>query len=219
MWRAGGTEWADYYGDTNYSAGGLRGQAGGPSRSFVAERPAPDRLGPGRERRDVQPHRRRGRCPDGRVRLRSRLRREELPPGPRRQGAFPPAPAPGPAPTPARPPAGSNAERMALAERGPADAVLALALVHHLAIGNNVPLEMIAGALARLGRRLLVEFVPKSDSQVARLLVTREDIFDGYTQEGFERAFAARFETVRRVPLVRIGTGPLRHGAEGMTGR
>jgi hypothetical protein len=94
-----------------------------------------------------------------------------------------------------------GAERMSLLERGPADAVLALALVHHLAIGNNVPLDRIARFLARAGRSLLVEFVPKSDSQVKRLLVVREDVFDGYTAEGFERAFAEHFEIDRRVPL------------------
>ena len=64
-----------------------------------------------------------------------------------------------------------------------------------------VQVHAVSGALARLGRRLLVEFVPKSDSQVARLLVTREDIFDRYTREEFERAFSGPFEIVRHVPL------------------
>jgi SAM-dependent methyltransferase len=68
-------------------------------------------------------------------------------------------------------------ERLSLEERGPADVLLALALVHHLAIGHNLPLEQVAGFLARLGRNLIVEFVPKSDSQVRRLLRSRPDIF------------------------------------------
>jgi hypothetical protein len=82
-----------------------------------------------------------------------------------------------------------NDERSSLFERGPADLVMALALVHHLAIGNNVPLDRIAGMLHRTGRQLVIEFVPKADSQVRRLLATREDIFPNYTQEGFEAAF------------------------------
>jgi hypothetical protein len=94
-----------------------------------------------------------------------------------------------------------NAERMSLLERGPADAVLALALIHHLAIGNNVPLDRIARFLARAGRSLLVEFVPKTDSQIKRLLVVREDIFESYTPEGFEGAFGEHFEIHRRIPL------------------
>ena len=88
----------------------------------------------------------------------------------------------------------ANEERMTLEQRGPADLVLALALVHHLAISNNTPLPLVADLFARLGRRALVEWVPKHDDKVKVLLRDREDIFDDYTQEGFERAFAGRFE-------------------------
>ena len=83
----------------------------------------------------------------------------------------------------------NHRERMSLAERGPADAVMALALVHHLAIANNVPLPIVAETLAGFGTSLIIEFVPKTDSQVQRLLASREDIFPGYTLEGFEQAF------------------------------
>jgi ribosomal protein L11 methylase PrmA len=92
----------------------------------------------------------------------------------------------------------ANEERMSLETRGPADVVMALALVHHLAIARNVPLPRIADALARFGRALVIEFVPKSDSQVGRLLRNRPDLFPDYTQEGFERAFAGPFETYAR---------------------
>jgi ribosomal protein L11 methylase PrmA len=88
-------------------------------------------------------------------------------------------------------------ERQSLFERGPADAVLALALVHHLAIGNNLPLAMIAGTFRQLGKWLVIEFVPKQDSQVQRLLAAREDIFPDYHRPGFEEAFSA-FYTIRR---------------------
>jgi ribosomal protein L11 methylase PrmA len=87
----------------------------------------------------------------------------------------------------------AHRERMSLEERGPADALLALALVHHLAIGHNLPLDRIAGFLARLGRVLVIEFVPKNDSQVQRMLRSREDIFPSYTREGFETAFRSAF--------------------------
>jgi hypothetical protein len=87
----------------------------------------------------------------------------------------------------------AHRERMSLEQRGPADVVLALALVHHLAIGRNLPLPRIADFLARLCRSLVIEFVPKEDSQVQRLLQNRPDIFPDYTREGFERAFAGRF--------------------------
>jgi hypothetical protein len=86
-----------------------------------------------------------------------------------------------------------NSERMSLSQRGPADIVLALALVHHLAISNNVPMDRIASFLRNTGKSLIIEFVPKTDSQVKRLLATRNDIFTDYTKQGFEKAFDRYF--------------------------
>lgn len=85
-------------------------------------------------------------------------------------------------------------ERDSLLDRGPADLVMALALVHHLAIGNNVPLATVAKFFAQCGRSLIIEWVPKEDSQVQRMLSTREDVFTGYTQEGFETGFGSAFD-------------------------
>jgi ribosomal protein L11 methylase PrmA len=95
----------------------------------------------------------------------------------------------------------ANEERDALADRGPADLAVVLALVHHLAIGHNVPLERIAEYLGRLARALVIEFVPKADSQVQRLLASRVDIFANYTQDGFERAFSTVFNIEQTVPV------------------
>ncbi len=85
-------------------------------------------------------------------------------------------------------------ERGSLERRGPADVVMALALIHHLVIGNNTPMIDVARYFSRLGNDLIIEFVPKQDSQVQRLLSTRQDIFDDYTTEGFEAAFQTAFE-------------------------
>jgi hypothetical protein len=87
-----------------------------------------------------------------------------------------------------------NEERLSLTERGPADCVFALALVHHLAISNNIPFNRIAEFLVNIGRSLIIEFVPKSDSQVQRLLTTREDIFPDYTQQCFENELEKYFK-------------------------
>lgn len=88
-------------------------------------------------------------------------------------------------------------ERLSLSSRAPVDVVMALGLVHHLAISNNVPLSDIAAYFASLGRNVVVEWVPKEDSQVKKLLATRQDIFDHYTQADFEEAFAAHFPAHR----------------------
>ncbi len=92
----------------------------------------------------------------------------------------------------------TNSERDSFGQRGPADMLLALALIHHLAISNNLPLTSIASYFASLGKWAVVEFVPKSDSQVQRLLLTRKDIFPTYTEEGFEAAFSQYFKIERK---------------------
>lgn len=95
----------------------------------------------------------------------------------------------------------AHGERLSLAERGPADCVMALALVHHLALGQNVPLPWLAEWLASLGRTLIVEWVPKEDSQVQRMLASREDVFADYTTAAFGDAFSAVFTIEDEQPL------------------
>ena len=94
-----------------------------------------------------------------------------------------------------------NRERDALLDRAPADMVLALALIHHLAISNNVPLPQLADFFADTGKWLVIEFVPKSDTQVQKLLTSRKDIFPNYTRESFEDAFAEQFEIREKVAV------------------
>jgi hypothetical protein len=94
-----------------------------------------------------------------------------------------------------------NQERMSFLSRAPADLVLALALIHHLAIGNNVPLSDLAEFFHSLGKWLVIEFVPKSDPQVQHLLATREDIFGGYDVDTFSAVFAERYAIVESIPI------------------
>ena len=86
-------------------------------------------------------------------------------------------------------------------ERGPVDTIMALALIHHLAISNNVPLDRIADFFHRICGSLIIEFVPKSDSQVKRLLATREDIFPNYTRADFEEVFSKWFVIMKSVDI------------------
>lgn len=95
-----------------------------------------------------------------------------------------------------------NKERISLMERGPADTVLGLALIHHLAISNNLPFNRIAEFFSSICNSLIIEFVPKNDSQVERLLSTREDVFPEYTQQGFENEFRKYF-TVQNIAEIR----------------
>jgi ribosomal protein L11 methylase PrmA len=92
-------------------------------------------------------------------------------------------------------------ERRSLFERADADVILALALVHHLAISRNVPLPMILGLFADLAPWAIVEFVPKGDPMVRRLLASRPDVFDDYALDGFRTAAAERFDIVAESPI------------------
>ena len=92
-------------------------------------------------------------------------------------------------------------ERSSFLERGEPDVMLALALVHHLAIGNNVPLPGVALLFARMAPRAIVEFVPKEDPMTRRLLAARRDIFEHYTIDGFREAFGGPFRVLRETPV------------------
>ena len=76
--------------------------------------------------------------------------------------------------------------------------VMALALVHHLAITHNMPFPKIVQFLSRICSWLIIEFVPKDDGQVQRLLANRQDIFSNYNQDCFEHAFEARFDILEK---------------------
>ena len=87
-----------------------------------------------------------------------------------------------------------NKERNSFIDRGPADTVLALAIVHHLAISNNLPLSKIADFFYKISSKsLIIEFVPKNDPKVQKLLASRDDIFPHYTEHCFESEFGRLF--------------------------
>ena len=89
-------------------------------------------------------------------------------------------------------------ERRPLEQRGRPELVLCLALVHHLAIGRNLPLEELVAWLRALGARLVVEFADRDDPMVKRLLaVKRAETHEDYGRATFESALARRFELER----------------------
>ena len=103
------------------------------------------------------------------------------------------------------PPGGSgwsNEERPSLFDRAPTQVVMALALIHHLAITNNVGLVQLATFFRKVSQHLIIEFIPKLDSQVQRLLASRVDIFPEYTVEGFEAAFGEQFDVLESHQVV-----------------
>jgi hypothetical protein len=92
----------------------------------------------------------------------------------------------------------SNRERITIEGRQKPDVIMMLAVIHHMAISNNLPFEMIALWLAERCKYLIIEFVPKDDLQVQILLRSRTDIFSWYNQENFESVFFEHFGLVKK---------------------
>lgn len=92
-----------------------------------------------------------------------------------------------------------------LEARGPADIVLALALIHHLCLSGNINFEQLSGFFARIARNLVIEFVPKDDPQSQRLLKSRKDIYQGYTQNLFEENFLNAFTILKKEAVSQTG--------------
>lgn len=95
-------------------------------------------------------------------------------------------------------------ERSSFRERLRVDAVMALAVIHHVVIGCNVPLPQFVRQLFAYGDKVIVEFVPKNDPMVQGLLRNREDIFEDYTEENFLRLLEMHSH-VQRVGRLRAG--------------
>ncbi len=95
----------------------------------------------------------------------------------------------------------NTTERSSFLSRISVDTTFCLAFIHHLAIANNLPLPFIAKFFAEHTQNLIIEFVPKEDSNAARLLAAREDIFVDYHQEWFEKAFSQYFAIHERTPI------------------
>ena len=89
-------------------------------------------------------------------------------------------------------------ERRSLSERLSTDYFLALALIHHLCIARNIPLDQFVDSLASFGRAGVVEWVDKSDDMVVRMLRNRRDVFDDYDRETFEACLARHFRIESR---------------------
>lgn len=88
-------------------------------------------------------------------------------------------------------------ERRGFVHRARCDAVIALAFEHHLSIAHNVPLDQLLDWLIGLAPDGVVEFVPKQDPTVQKMLALRDDIFDDYNEHMFTTLLSERARIVR----------------------
>jgi len=96
----------------------------------------------------------------------------------------------------------NNSERSSFFERANPDLVLALALVHHLAISKNIPLTKQAFFFASIAPQLIIEFVPNTDDKAKEMLKGRESTFLDYNETIFEKSFSEYYsiENKEQVP-------------------
>lgn len=100
---------------------------------------------------------------------------------------------------PSQPLGWAGKERFSFQQRVSADCMTALALIHHLVMTAGVPFALISEFFASLMNKdgvLILEFVPKEDSQVQRLLAAREDIFYDYNKENCVNEFSQYFSHI-----------------------
>jgi len=82
--------------------------------------------------------------------------------------------------------------------RGSFDAVLMLALVHHLLITERIPLTRILSLAAELTTDILIlEFIGPDDPMFRRLLRGRGHLFEGLSNEVFMSACLEKFNIIR----------------------
>ena len=99
----------------------------------------------------------------------------------------------------------ANEERKTFSQRGKTDMLFALALIHHLRIGNNVPFSLIAKYFSEQTKNLIIEFVPKDDIRVKQMMAGRESIFDDYSEDNFKKEFEKYFSVNENNSLVDSG--------------
>ena len=100
----------------------------------------------------------------------------------------------------------AGSERSALSTRlGLMDAVLALAVIHHLVIGRNIPLGRAIAWIVERGRSGLIEFIPKTDPTIQEMLTLREDIFPEYTRDAFVAALQESAKIVQSTQVSQTG--------------
>ncbi len=76
-------------------------------------------------------------------------------------------------------------ERKSFNNRADFDALLALAFEHHLVIAKNIPLLDVINWLTSLAPKGLIEFVPKNDETIQKMIKFKGDIFPDYNESNF----------------------------------
>jgi len=94
----------------------------------------------------------------------------------------------------------NNAERMSLLERANPEktATLALAVIHHLAISGNVPMNLVIEWLIKTAKNCVIEFIPEDDEMIKILTLNRKDRPFDLSEESFRNCLRQQGAVIKR---------------------
>jgi hypothetical protein len=95
-----------------------------------------------------------------------------------------------------------ESERKSLTGRGPADLLMALALIHHLRISGGIPFGHIAEYFSQLCMYLIIEFVPTDDKKVIQMNAANKIDCTVYNEESFLKDFSLFFKVQQRHSII-----------------
>ena len=99
----------------------------------------------------------------------------------------------------------NESERKSFKDRVKFDCVLALAFEHHLSLAKNIPLEEVVKWLISIAPKGLIEFVPKNDQTVKKMLEIKGDIFHDYSEENFEKYIKENAKIISKKNITKSG--------------
>lgn len=98
-----------------------------------------------------------------------------------------------------------ESERQGFNTRTKTDAIIALAFIHHLAIAKNIPLHQLIDWLLAIAPTGVIEFIPKSDPTISKMLFFRDDIFIDYTESNFENLLQQKAILIKKSKISSTG--------------
>ena len=99
----------------------------------------------------------------------------------------------------------NESERKGLKLRLKFDALIALAIEHHLAVSKNIPLDQTIDWLVSFAPKGLIEFVPKQDETVQSMIILKGDIFPDYNEENFVNLLSRKTKIISSVKISASG--------------
>lgn len=97
------------------------------------------------------------------------------------------------------------AERRSLADRLKPDALLCLALIHHLVLGEGIPLELAIPGIVSLAPRGIIEFVPPGDPMARRIAGPAERLTHRYDLGTFVSILSQTARVTKQILLAEHG--------------